>query len=211
MPPFRASNARCELSCDMRSYVTSNENVPRHFFALARFFVGMVRRRGVVSKRTQAAPRFGGRGGIPPAPGVSLISECTNPHVMDYCGRLSVRQDRPSPHSHLPCPLTRGMRLCRARRRRRHAARPVRMPGRPPGSASQERRASCARHTETCLASIESGVFVEDRHVWFLRCARIHEGAPGVVPRGVRPGARAVRCGRPRTVGPATDGRRFRA
>lgn len=97
MPPFRASNARCELSCDMRSYVTSNENVPRHSFALARFFVGMVRRRGVVSKRTQAAPRFGGRGGIPPAPGVSLISECTNPHVMDYCGRLSVRRDRPSP------------------------------------------------------------------------------------------------------------------
>lgn len=64
MPPFRASNARCELSCDMRSYVTSNGNVPRHSFALARFFVGMVRRRGVVSKRTQSAPRFGGRWGF---------------------------------------------------------------------------------------------------------------------------------------------------
>ena len=64
MPFFQASNARCDLPCDMRSYVTSNENVPRHFFALARFFVGMLRRRGVVSKRTQSAPRFGERGGF---------------------------------------------------------------------------------------------------------------------------------------------------
>ena len=27
----------CELSRNMRIYVTRNENVPRHFFALARF------------------------------------------------------------------------------------------------------------------------------------------------------------------------------
>lgn len=176
----------------MRSYVTSNGNVPRHSFALARFFVGMVRRRGVVSKRTQSAPRFGGRWGFHR----HREFHCSLMHQPTFYGllRQAIRQAGsafPSFSSSLP-PDT------------RHA-------DRPPGSASQERRASCARHTETCLASIESGVFVEDRHVWFLRCARIHEGAPGVVPRGVRSGARAVRCGRPRTVGPATDGRRFRA
>lgn len=87
----------------------------------------------------------------------------------------------------------------------RHAARPARHADRPPGSASQERRASCARHTETCLASIESGVFVEDRHVWFLRCARIHEGAPASCPeacapaRGPSDAAGRVQSGQPRT------------
>lgn len=170
----------------------------------------MLRRRDVVSKRTQAAPRFGGRWGFHR----HREFHCSLMHQPTVYGllRQAIRQAGSAfPHFHLPCPLTCGMRLCRARRRRRHAARPARHADRPPGSASQERRASCARHTETCLASIESGVFVEDRHVWFLRCARIHEGAPGVVPRGVRSGARAVRCGRPRTVGPATDGRRFRA
>lgn len=33
---------KCELSRNMRIYVTRNENVPRHFFALARFLSAFV-------------------------------------------------------------------------------------------------------------------------------------------------------------------------
>lgn len=49
---------RCELSRNMRIYVTRNENVPRHFFALAHFLSAFFGGRGVVSKLTQSTPFF---------------------------------------------------------------------------------------------------------------------------------------------------------
>lgn len=54
----------------MRIYVTRNENVPRHFFALARFLSTFFGGRGVVSKLTQSTPFFEEVGAIPPAPRV---------------------------------------------------------------------------------------------------------------------------------------------